>query len=61
MEVTATVEGNELVIRLPLEAPHPSTSGKTLIVAGTGGFKKTTAKVGEKFVSVSVNATVPRG
>ena len=55
-----TVENNELVIRLPLEKPRLSSSGKTMIVAGTGGFAVTEAKcpVTGKAISVSVNATV---
>ena len=51
---------NEVVIRLPLNSnPEPSKSGKTLIVAGTEGFTKTTAKFKDKPVSISVNVTIP--
>jgi hypothetical protein len=57
----ATIEGNELVIRIELEVPHASGSGKTLIVATTGGFAKTTAICPQTKlpISVSVNAFVP--
>ena len=51
-----TVEGNELVIRLPLQTPRPSASGKTMVVATSGGNKQTTAEVNGKPVTVGVNA-----
>lgn len=54
------VEGKELVIRIPLQAPAPSASGKTLIVASTRGNVKTTALVDGKPVTVGVNAYVKR-
>ena len=53
-----TIEKNELVIRIPLQKPTPSKSGKTLVVATTGGFVQTDAKVDGKPVAVSLNATV---
>ena len=51
-----TIEKKELVIRLPLRTGEVSKSGKSLIVAGTGGFIKSSASVGGKQVSVAVNA-----
>lgn len=36
-----TIEKNEIVIRLPLEEPKPSASGKTMVVASTHGNAKT--------------------
>lgn len=57
---STTVEDGMLVIRLPInDPPRPSASGKTLIVAGTGGFASTTAVIAGKQVSISVNATIP--
>ena len=53
-----SIEKDELVIRIPLQKPTPSKSGKTLIVATTGGFVQTEAKVDGKVVAVSVNATI---
>jgi YD repeat-containing protein len=42
--VKATIEGDELVIRLPLnKSPVPSSSGKTLVVASTHGNRTTEA------------------
>jgi len=49
---------NELVIRLPLTAPRPSASGKTLIVATSGGNQPTTATIDGKPVIVGVNAYI---
>lgn len=57
---TVKVEGNRLIINLPLnDPPKTSGSGKSLIVAGTGGFLGTSAVVNGKPVSISVNATIP--
>ena len=53
-----TIEKNELVIRLPLQTPTPSTSGKTLVVASTHGNKETTAMVNGKPITVGVNAYI---
>ena len=44
----AKIENNELVIRIPLEKPKPSSSGKTLIVASTGGNTQTDVEVNGK-------------
>lgn len=54
----ATVKDGKLVLELALESPRASKSGKTLIVASTGGFVETDAKVNGKTVSVSLNATI---
>jgi hypothetical protein len=40
MTMTATIEKDgTLVIRIPTHTPRPSVSGKTLIVASSGGNK----------------------
>ena len=57
--MTAEIKNNQLVITLPLlPQPTPSSSGKSLMVAGTGGFTQTTATVNGKPVNVSVNAII---
>jgi hypothetical protein len=57
--VEATIDGGMLVIRIPLETPRPSSSGKTLIVATTGGNIVTGAKLSDgRPVVVGVNAYV---
>jgi hypothetical protein len=58
--MNATIEKNELVIRLPLSAPRPSASGKTLVVATTGGNKPTSAMVDGKPVVIGVNAYIAK-
>jgi len=55
--VTAKIEGNELVIRLPLHpTPVRSASGKTLVVASSHGNKRTGATIHGQPVIVGVNA-----
>lgn len=54
----AKIENNELVIRIPLEKPELSSSGKTLIVASTGGNVQTDVEVNGKPVFVGVNAYI---
>ncbi len=58
--MTASIDPKtkELVIRIPTHNPELSKSGKSYIVAGTGGFTKTEATINGKAVSVSVNAII---
>lgn len=58
MTATIDAKANELVIRLPLGKPRPSSTGKTLVVATTGGFSATDAELDGRRVSVNVTATV---
>jgi hypothetical protein len=59
--VKATIEGNELVIRLPLnKSPVPSSSGKTLVVASSHGNRTTEATVNGQPVVIGVNAYIQR-
>jgi hypothetical protein len=51
---------NELVIRIPMGAPRPSASGKTLVVASSGGNKQTEAQINGKPIVVGVNAYIYR-
>lgn len=60
MAVKATIEGKELVLRLPIEELQPSKSGKTLVVATSHGNKETEAEVNGKKVIVGINAYIPR-
>jgi len=55
------IENNCLVIRIPREPPRPSSTGKTLIVATTGGNVETTAMVDGKPVIVGLNAYIRKG
>lgn len=54
------VEGNELVIRIPMGTPTPSASGKTLVVASTRGNQQTDCQVQGKNVVIGLNAYIPR-
>lgn len=54
------IENNELVVRIPLEKPKPSSSGKTLIVASTGGNVQTEVEVDGKPVFVGLNAYIKK-
>jgi hypothetical protein len=56
--ITAKIEGQNLVVTIPLETPHPSASGKTLVVASSYGNKPTTAVVDGKPVIVGLNAYI---
>jgi hypothetical protein len=55
---SAVQEGNTLVIRIPLESPTPSASGKTLVVASTRGNILTSIMVNNKPVKIGINAYV---
>ena len=55
----ATIEGNELIIRLTVQdPPQRSASGKTLVVASSRGNKVTSAVVNGKPVTIGVNAYI---
>jgi hypothetical protein len=63
-DLTVTQEGDTLVIRLPITAPKPSASGKTLVVASTRGNQKTSLKIDGRDLYLGVNAYVyaePKG
>ena len=54
----ATIKDNVLHIQIPMFAPRPSASGKTLSVATTGGNVTTTAVVNGKPVVIGLNAYI---
>ncbi len=57
----ATIEGNELVIRIPLlPQPTRSKSGKTMLVATSGGNIETDATVNGKPVTIGLNAYISK-
>jgi hypothetical protein len=59
--LTATIDCNDLVIRLPLNnKPVSSSSGKSLVVASSHGNQKTEAIVNGQPVIVGVNAYIFR-
>jgi hypothetical protein len=56
----ATIENQELVLRIPLQEPTPSASGKTLVVASTHGNMTTSAQIAGKPVIIGLNAYIKR-
>lgn len=54
----AEIKGTDLVITIPMQKPTPSASGKTLVVATSGGNQPTSATVEGKVVIVGVNAYI---
>lgn len=61
-KLTAAIEGDFLVIRVPMNAkPTPSSTGKTLVVASSHGNKQTEIEVQGKPVIVGVNAYIQHG
>ena len=58
----ATIKDNVLHLEIPMHAPRPSATGKTLTVASSNGNKETTATVNGRQVIVGVNAYIkPQG
>lgn len=56
-----TIENKELVIRIPVETPpKPSKSGKSLIVASTGGNVVTAVIVDGKPLTVGLNCYIAK-
>ena len=53
-------KGSTLVITIDLQTPKASASGKTLVVASSGGNQRTTVEVDGKAVTVGVNAYIPK-
>jgi hypothetical protein len=57
--MTAKIEGDRLIISVPI-SPRPSASGKTLVIASSNGNHATAAMHNGTPVIVGVNAYVPR-
>ena len=53
-----TIKDNILLIEIPLHAPRPSATGKTLTVASSKGNQPTEARIDGKPVIVGVNAYI---
>ena len=58
--MTAEIKNGQLIVTIPLNDPRPSASGKTLVVASTGGNQATTATVQGKPVIIGLNAYIKR-
>lgn len=58
--MTVKVEGTNLVITIPMNtSPKASASGKSLVLATTGGNKVTDLEIAGKKVVVGLNVYVP--
>ncbi len=60
-KMKTTIKDNTLHIEIPLHAPRPSATGKTLTVASSNGNKETEAKINGKPVIVGINAYIKPG
>lgn len=60
--MNVTIEKQELVIRIPLSAPRPSASGKTLVIASTNGNMRTDAKepTTGRQITIGLNAYIAK-
>jgi hypothetical protein len=54
----ASIKNNILTIEIPLQKPTASKSGKSLVVATSGGNITTTASVDGKPVTIGLNAYI---
>jgi hypothetical protein len=54
----ATIKDNVLIIEIPLHAPRPSATGKTLTVASSKGNQPTSATINGLPVIVGLNAYI---
>lgn len=53
------IKDGQMIITIDLEkSPRASKSGKTKVVATTGGFKVSDAEIYGQKIAVSVNATI---
>ena len=59
--MTAQIENGQLVVRIPMQEPQPSGSGKTLTVASTRGNQKTDVIINGQQVIIGLNAYIYRG
>ena len=53
-----TIKNNVLHIEIPLHAPRPSSTGKTLTVTSSNGNKPTEARINNQPVIVGINAYI---
>jgi hypothetical protein len=54
----AEIKDGNLVITIPMQTPTPSSTGRTLIVATTGGNKETDVQVNGKPVIIGLNCYI---
>ncbi len=59
MSIKTEIKDGNLIVTLPI-SPHSSKSGKTLVIASSGGNIPTTCEYDEKVVIVGINAYVKK-
>ena len=60
-EFHAEIDGEDLVVRVPLnQPPQNSVSGKTLVVASTHGNRETDIEVMGQKVKIGLNAYIKK-
>jgi hypothetical protein len=59
-QMKVSIEGKELVIRMDLEEPTPSASGKTMVVASSHGNVTTSVLVQGKPLVLGINAYIKK-
>ena len=52
------IKDGNLIVTIPMQAPKPSASGKTLVVATTSGNVKTAVSINGKPVTIGLNAYI---
>jgi hypothetical protein len=58
VSITGKGENKVLVVEIPMSDPRPSSGGKMLLVASTGGFMVSDVKVDGKPIKISLNAGI---
>lgn len=54
-----TIDGlQQLVVTIPMQAPTTSASGKTKVVASSGGGRATAAQLGGKPITVNITGWI---
>ena len=56
--MTVEIKGNVLTIKIEMQKPTPSASGKTLVVASSHGNQPTAAQINGKPVIIGLNAYI---
>ena len=54
------IKGNKLVIEIDMQAPTPSSSGKTLVIATTHGNVATECMIDGQPLTIGLNAYIHR-
>lgn len=58
--IKVEIKGEEMIITLPISQPHPSKSGKTIVIASTQGNIRTSEMFEGKPITIGVNAYISK-